>query len=72
MAITTREDMDALLRRAGLSLTPTQIDQLHEGWTLMAPHLERVRMYGRGREAEPGHIFRPDVFGTNEQEGGEA
>lgn len=66
MALTPREDMDALLRRAGLSLTPTQIDQLHEGWTMMAPQLERVRLYGRGRSAEPGHIFRPDVFGTEE------
>jgi len=66
MPITTRDDMDVLLRRAGLSLTPSQVDQLHEGWTMMAPQLERVRMYGRGREAEPGHIFRPDVFGTEE------
>ncbi|MBC7635005.1 MAG: hypothetical protein H7251_05325 [Acetobacteraceae bacterium] len=66
MAVTPRNDMDALLRHAGLSLTPTQIDQLHEGWTFMAPQLDRVRLYGRGREAEPGHIFRPDVFGTEE------
>ncbi|MBC7636592.1 MAG: hypothetical protein H7251_13420 [Acetobacteraceae bacterium] len=66
MPITPREDMDALVRRAGLSLKSTEIDQLHEGWALMAPQLERVRLYGRGREAEPGHIFRPDVFGTEE------
>lgn len=72
MAVTPRNDMDALLRHAGLSLTPTQIDQLYEGWTLMVPQLERVRMYGRGREAEPGHIFRPDVFGTEDHQAGQA
>jgi hypothetical protein len=66
MPITPREDMDALLRRAGLSLTPSQIDQLHEGWTMMAPQLDRVRLYGRDRAAEPGHIFRPDIFGTEQ------
>ena len=30
----------------------------------MAPQLDRLRAHGRGREAEPAHIFRPDVFGT--------
>lgn len=63
-SITSREDFEALVRRTGIVLTPQQVTAIHQGWTMIAPQLDRIRGYGRGREAEPGHIFRPDVFGT--------
>jgi hypothetical protein len=64
MANTSREDFEALVRRAGLSLTPEQISTIYEGWGYVEPMLARVRTHGRGREAEPAHIFRPEMFGT--------
>ncbi len=53
-------DFETLARRAGLALTAAQIAELHAGWAHVEPMLERVRMAGRGREAEPAHIFRPE------------
>jgi len=65
-SITSRDDFEALVRRTGITLTPQQADTIYQGWTMMAPQIDRVRAHGRGREAEPAHIFRPDVFGTEE------
>ncbi len=53
-------DFEALTRRAGLALTPAQIAELHTGWAHVEPMLARIRSEGRGREAEPAHIFRPE------------
>ena len=61
---TSKADFEALVRRTGIMLAPQQVTEIYQGWTLMAPQLDRLRAHGRGREAEPGHIFRPDVFGT--------
>jgi hypothetical protein len=47
------------VKRAGLELTPANIDDLYSAW----PHIERftalLRNPARGREAEPAHLFRP-------------
>ena len=53
-------DFEALLRRAGLRLTPPQIAELYTGWQYIEPMIERVRTHGRGREAELALIFRPE------------
>lgn len=53
-------DFEALVRRAGLRLTPAQVAELYAGWAHVEPMLERIRTHGRGREAEPALIFRPE------------
>ncbi len=65
-SITTHADFEALVRRTGITLTAQQVTDIHQGWLLMAPQLDRLRAHDRDRSAEPGHIFRPDVFGTDE------
>ena len=58
---TSRADFEALARRAGLTLTPEQIDDIHQGgWGHIEVMLERVRGTGRDRPAEPAHVFRPE------------
>ena len=54
-------DFEALVRRAGLALTPAQVAELHTGWAYVEPMLLRVRAPDRGREAEPAHTFRPEI-----------
>ena len=53
-------DVEALIRRAGLTLTAAQVAELYGAWAHVEPMLERVRAAGRGREAEPALIFRPE------------
>lgn len=53
-------DFEALVRRAGLDLTPAQVAELHEGWAYVEPMLDRIRAPGRDRGAEPSLTFRPD------------
>lgn len=53
-------DFEALIRRAGLTLTPAQVEHLYQAWDYVEPMLARVRREGRGREAEPATIFRPE------------
>lgn len=52
-------EFEALVKRAGLKLTPENIADLYSAW----PHIERftalLRNPARGREAEPSHTFRP-------------
>jgi hypothetical protein len=57
---TSRADFEALVRRAQLSLTEAQVDDLYSAWPLIERMLERLRNPARGREAEPAHIFRPE------------
>lgn len=64
MNTTSREDFEALVRRAGLSLSPEQIGQIHAGWGFVEPMLERIRTHGRDRAAEPAHVFRPEIYVT--------
>ena len=56
----SQTDFEALVRRAQLDLTPAQVEHLYEAWEHVEPMLERVRSQGRGREAEPALIFRPE------------
>ena len=55
----SRDEFATLVKRAGLELTPANIDDLYSAW----PHIERftalLRNPARGREAEPSHTFRP-------------
>ena len=55
-----QNDFATLVRRAGLDLTPAQVAELYSAWAHVEPMLERVRAHGRGREAEPALIFRPE------------
>lgn len=57
---TSLADFIVLVRRSGLALTETQINELYNGWGYMERMLERVRVPGRGREAELAHSFRPE------------
>ncbi len=59
-AKTTLPDFEALIRRAGLTLTEAQTAEFYGGWAHVEQMLERIRTPLRGREAEPAHIFRPD------------
>ncbi len=61
MPKTSMADFEALVRRAGLPLTPEEIADLYQGWAYVEPMLDRVRTHGRAREAEPAHIFRPEA-----------
>ena len=57
---TSQADFEALVRRAGLTLTPAQIAQIYSGWGYVEEMLERIRTPSLPREAEPMHIFRPE------------
>ena len=58
----SRNDFDVLVRRAGLALQPTEVDELHCAWALIEPMLERVRGRGDDRSMEPAQIFRADAW----------
>ena len=62
MTATAREDVEVTLRRSGLSLSLSQVGQLLEGWALVAPMLQRIRMPNRDHSAEPGQIFRAAAY----------
>jgi hypothetical protein len=53
-------DFEALVRRAGLTLTPEQIAEMYRGWFYVEGMLERIRTPPRPREAEPALIFMPE------------
>jgi len=59
---TTRVDFDALVRRAGLTLTEEQIATFHGAFGYIETMLENIRQPARGREAEPAHTFNPEGF----------
>lgn len=56
---TSQADFEALVRRAGLDLTPEVIADLYSAWPHYERFLARLRNPARGREVEPAHIFRP-------------
>jgi hypothetical protein len=56
---TSLEDFIVLVRRAGLALTEAQINEIYQGWGYVERMLERIRVPGRGREAELAHTFHP-------------
>ena len=62
----SRADFAVLVRRAGLVLSEGELDDIYGGWVMVEPLLARIRTHGRERGAEPGHVFRPDVFGTED------
>ena len=59
---TTRADFDALVRRAGLTLTEEQIATFHGAFGYIEIMLESIRRPVRGREAEPALTFDPEGF----------
>ena len=63
-AKTSLADFEALVRRAGLTLSSSQIAEIHVGWAHVEQMLARIRTHGRDRAAEPAHIFDPAAFGT--------
>lgn len=60
----SRPDFEALVRRAGVTLTPTQIAEVYAGWAHVEPMLDRIRATGRDRSAELALTFDPAAFGT--------
>ena len=62
MPDTTLEDFTALVRRAGLALTASQIAELYGAWGYVETMLVRNRTPVPPREAEPSHIFMPEEF----------
>ena len=57
---TSMADFIVLVRRSGLSLTDAQIAEIYNGWGYTERLLERIRVPGRGREAELGLTFDPE------------
>lgn len=55
-----QEDFAALIRRAGLTLSPAEIGEFYGAWENIEPMLDRIRGGMRPREAEPALIFRPE------------
>lgn len=62
MAKTSRDDVEILIRRAGLSLSITQVGQIHKAWGLVEPMLKRIRNHDRDRVAEPAPIFLAEAY----------
>lgn len=58
---TSLSDFIVLVRHAGLALTEAQINEIYQGWGYVERILERIRVPGRGREAELAHTFRPEA-----------
>ena len=60
---TSSDDFTALARRAGLILTPTQIEELRAqiapSWRALAEMTERVRAR-LTPQSEPPHLFTPN------------
>jgi hypothetical protein len=57
---TSMADFTVLVRRSGLALTEAQIAEIYQGWGYIERLLERIRVPGRGREAELAHTFKPE------------
>jgi len=57
---TSLADFIVLVRRSGLALTEAQINELYNGWGYVERLLERLRVPGRGREAELAYTFKPE------------
>jgi hypothetical protein len=57
---TSMADFTVLVRRSGLALTDAQIAEIYQGWGYIERLLERIRVPGRGREAELAHTFKPE------------
>lgn len=62
MTTISRPDLEALLRRAGVSLQPEQISDVHAGWELLELLLERIRQPHCDFSSEPAPIFRADAY----------
>ncbi|WP_345816645.1 hypothetical protein AAGS40_27085 (plasmid) [Paraburkholderia sp. PREW-6R] len=58
----TPVDIEVLMRRAQLRLSPEQIQQVTRGWRFIEPMLVRVRGHNRDRMSEPAHVFRADAY----------
>ena len=58
----TPVDIEVLIRRARLRLSPEQTEQVIRGWRFIEPMLARVRGDNRYRTSEPAHIFHPDAY----------
>jgi hypothetical protein len=64
----SRDDVEVSLCRAGLSLSPVQIDQIFSAWGLVEPMLARVRHNdahdpdGPNDVSEQAGIFRADAY----------
>ncbi len=58
-----QQDFTALVRRAGLELSSTEMDELYGAWANVEPMLDRIRGGAtRPREAEPAVIFKPEAM----------
>ncbi|SOZ71413.1 protein of unknown function (plasmid) [Cupriavidus taiwanensis] len=58
----SREDFEAQIRRAGLVLSLSKIEELYEVWGLVEPMLDSLRNPERDRSAEASHIFRAGFY----------
>jgi hypothetical protein len=60
MPKTTIEDFTALIRRAGLTLTTAQINEIYGAWGYVEDMLARIRTPALERDDEPATIFKPE------------
>ena len=57
----TRQEIDLLARRAGLSLTDEHLDELVQAYGYVEQMLMRLRR-ARSYADEPAHVFVPTTF----------
>ena len=60
----TRQEIDVLARRAGLSLTDEHLDELVQAYGYVEQMLIRLRR-ARSYADEPAHVFVPTKFGPD-------
>jgi hypothetical protein len=65
---TSIRDFDALVRRAGLSLSSAHLAQIRDVWSLIEPLLERVRAGADDRFSEPAQTFVARTCASSESE----
>ena len=62
----SRNDVDVLLRRSGLSLSAKRVEEIHEAWALIGPMLDRIRDSGRDRTGESALVFHAGDYSEND------
>ncbi|MBN9306991.1 MAG: hypothetical protein BGO82_05190 [Devosia sp. 67-54] len=66
----SRSAVEILLRRAGLTVSQAEIEELQQAWFLLEPILELVRAEGRDPVVEPAQIFRADAWNASTDDDG--
>lgn len=58
----SREDVERLILQAGIALSANDIGNIHGGWMLMQPMLERNRDHDQCAPLQHAPLFRADAW----------